>query len=100
MFLALVWSTGEGIFLNAKREGEIKYQAVAISGQSIEEVYFSRVRHKLATILNDSVHNLYSDSSRMEGSGRLRISLARTNRLKVSFVPSAISGFNRRFEFK
>ena len=84
--------------LNAKREDEIKYQAVGISGQSIEEVYFRRVRHKLANILNDSAHNLYSDSSRMEGSGRLRVLLARTNRLKVSFVPSAISGFNRRFE--
>ena len=84
--------------LNAKREDEIKYQAVAISGQSIKEVYFRWVRHKLATILNDSAHNLYSDSSLMEGSGRLRVPLARTNRLKVSFVPSAISGFNRRFE--
>ena len=100
MFLPLVWSTGEGIFLNAKREGEIKYQAVAISGQSIEEVYFSRVRHKLATLLNDSGYIMYSDSSRMEGSGRLRIPLARSNRLKVLFVPSAISGFNRRFELK
>ena len=58
--------------LNAKREDAIKYQAVGFSGQNIEEVYFRRVRHKLATILNDSVHNLYSDSSRMEGSGRLR----------------------------
>ena len=98
MFLSLVWSTGEGIFLNAKRKDEIKYHAVGISGQSIEEVYFRRVRHKLATILNDSVHDLYSDSSRIEGSGKLRVPPARSNRLKVSFVPSAISGFNISFE--
>ena len=36
-------------------------QAVGISGQSIEEVYFRRVRHNLATILNGSTHPLYSD---------------------------------------
>ena len=98
MFLPLVWSTGEGIFLNAKREDEIKFQAVGINGQSSEEVYLRRVRHKLATILNDSAHHQYSDSSRIEGSGRLRVPPARTNLLKVSFVPSAISVFNRSFE--
>ena len=54
-------------------------QAVGISGQSIEEVYFRRVRHNLATILNDSTHPLYSDfdSSRMGRIGRLRVPIAR-----------------------
>ena len=75
---------------------------MGLSGQSIEEVYSRRVRHKLATILNDSTHPLYSDfdNSCMEGSGRLQVTLARTNRLKFSFLPSAISTFNRRFEHK
>ena len=47
-------------------------QVVGINGQSTEEAYFRKVRHKLATILNDSTHRLYSvfDSSWMEGSGR------------------------------
>ena len=76
---------GIKISVEREREDAIKYKAVGISGQSIEEVYFRRVRHKLAPILNDYAHNLYSDSSRMEGSGRLRVPLARTNRLKVSF---------------
>ena len=75
---------------------------MCLSGQSIEEVYSMRVRHKLATILNDSTHPLYSDfdSSCMEGSGRLQVTLARTNRLKFPFVPSAISTFNRSLEHK
>ena len=40
-------------------------QVVGINGQSTEEAYFRKVRHKLATILNDSTHRLYSvfDSS-------------------------------------
>ena len=36
-------------------------QAVGISGQSIDKVYFRRVRHKLSTISNNSTHPLYSD---------------------------------------
>ena len=36
---------------------------------SIEEVYSRRVKYKLATILNDSAHPLYSDTSRMKVSG-------------------------------
>ena len=75
---------------------------MGISGWSIEEVDSTRVIHKLATILNDSTHHLYSDfdSSRMEGSGRLRVPLARTNRLKFSFVTSVISMFDTRLERK
>jgi len=65
---------------------------------STEEVYSRKVKHKLATILNDSAHPLYSDSSRMEGNGRLQVLLAKTNQLQFSFVPSAISLFNRGFE--
>ena len=49
----------------------ILYLKVGISGQSIEEACSWRVRHKVATILNDSTHPL-----------------------KFSFVPSAISVFN------
>ena len=66
-------------------------QVVRISGQSPEEVYSM---YKLATILHDSTHPLYSDldSSRMEGSRRLRIPLARTNRLKLLIC--AISSFH------
>ena len=68
-------------------------QVVRISGQSPEEVYSM---YKLATIINDSTHPLYSDldTSRLEGSGRLRIPLARTNRLKLLFC--AISSFHGR----
>ena len=68
-------------------------QVVGIRGQSIEEVYFRRVRCKLATVSNDSAHPLYSDvgSSRLEGSGRLRVPLEGTNPLKISFTPSAVS---------
>ena len=71
-------------------------QVVGISGQSTEEAYFRRVRCKLAAILNDSTHPLHSDfdSSRVEGCGRQPVPLAITNRLKSSFVPSAVSVFN------
>ena len=55
---------------------------------STEEVYSRRVKHKLATILNDSAHPLYSDSSRMKVRGRLQVPLAKTNWLKFLFVPS------------
>ena len=77
-------------------------QVVGISGQNTEEVYFRRVKCKLAAILNDFTRALYSDfdSSRVEGGGRLQVPLARTNRLKLSFLPSAISMFNRSFEHK
>ena len=68
-------------------------QVVGIRGQSIEEVYFRRVRCKLATVSSDSAHPLYSDvgSSRLEGSGRLRVPLEGTNPLKILFTPSAVS---------
>ena len=68
-----------------KKGGEV----IGTGGQSIEEVYFRRVRCRLVTILNASKHPLYSDfdSSRVEGSGRLRVPHARTNQLKLSFVP-------------
>ena len=65
-------------------------QVVDISGQSIKEVYFRWVRHQLATILNDSTHPLYSDSSQLKGSRRLQVPLTKTNQLKFSFVPSAV----------
>ena len=69
-------------------------QVAGIRGQSTEEVYFRRVRCKLATVSNDSAHPLYSDvgsSRRLEGSGRLRVPLEGTNPLKISFTPSAVS---------
>ena len=77
-------------------------QVVGISGQSTEEVYFRRVKCKLAAILNDFTRALYSDfdSSRVEGSGRQPVPLARINRLKFSFLTSAISMFNTRLERK
>ena len=39
-------------------------------------------------------HHPCSDSSRRERSGTLQVPLARTNHLKCSFVPSAVSVFN------
>ena len=50
-------------------------QVVGISGQSTEEVYSKRVRHELAPVLNNSTQLLYFDfdSSRMEGSGSVRV---------------------------
>ena len=60
----------------------------------------ARVHLNLSTLIkvNDSTLPLHSDSSRMEADGRLRVQLARTNRLKFSFVPSAISLYNASFE--
>ena len=72
-------------------------QVVGISGQSIKEIYFRRVRCKPVTILNDSTHPLYCDGSRMERSGGLQVPIARTNHLKFSCVPSAVSVFNGFF---
>ena len=75
-------------------------QIVRICGQSTEDIYFKRLRCKLANILKDSTHPLYSeyDSRRIVRSGRLRTIMARTNRFKCSFVPSAVSVFNSAYD--
>ena len=50
------------------------------------------LRRKVAPILNEPAHPAYFDfvSWRTERTGRLRPPLARTKRLKSSFVPTAI----------
>ena len=48
-----------------------------------------------------SANNTFSKNcSRMEGRERLRVPLVKTNRLKLSLVPPAISMFNISFERK
>ena len=73
-----------------KKGGRV--DGISVGGQSIADVYFKTSRRKLATILNDYTHPLYSnfDSSRMEGSGRLPVPLARTNLIFIC----AISNFH------
>ena len=75
-------------------------QIVGICGLSTEDIYFKRLRCKLANILKDSTHPLYSefDSRWIVRSVRLRTPMARTNRFKCSFVPSAIAVFNSAYD--
>ena len=96
---------GEGISPNTKGEDWITGvkkggQIVGICGQSTEDIYFKRLRCQLANILKDFTHPLYSefDSRRIVGNGRLRTPMTRSNRLKCSVVPCALSVFKSTYD--
>lgn len=70
---------------------------VGLPQDSFDTLYNRRTTNKLKDILKDDTHPLRQDidSRRIERSGRFRVPKARTNRYSSSFVPRAISLYNR-----
>ena len=66
---------------------------------NLDTLYDRRVSNKLNDVLHDITHplrqELYIDSRLIVCSGRMRVPEARTVRYSNSFIPQAVSVFNR-----
>ena len=67
---------------------------------SFKTIYEKRLFKKLMQMLNDPTHQTrhYLDSRHSNRSGRFLLPRSNTNHYKASFLPSALSVFNKNYK--
>ena len=98
VFCCTAWANGLTIE-NSNKINRITKSASRITGCKLQDlmlIYEAALLVKLKQIQFDNTHPLHTflDSNK---SGRLRQHRCCKNRLRISFLPSAISCFNRNF---